>query len=131
MSRWLFVLSIAALLSGCALLLPEQKELPPAMPESAQVQQQEFDRYLDDFLAGGDPTALDQYLAGGPDSKQHEAMRRLAHQLRQCHNDHAELTAELASGNQLVTDLEGKNHQLRETIEQLKSLLIQLEQRTH
>ncbi len=131
MSRWLFVLPIAALLSGCAFLLPEEKELPPVVPESPQVQQQEFDRYLDDFLVEGDLVTLDHYLAGVADSKQHEAMKRLVRQLQQCRADHAELTTELESGNQLVADLEGKNHQLRETIEQLKSLLIQLEQRTH
>lgn len=131
MSRWPFVLSIATLLSGCALLLPEEKELPPVLPESVQVQQQEFNRYLDDFLAVGDSAALGQYLAGAPDNKQHEAMRRLARQLQQCRAEHAQLSAELESGNQLVTDLEGENHQLRETIEQLKSLLIQLEQRAH
>lgn len=131
MSRCLFVLLIAALLSGCALLFPDEKELPPAPPEPPQVQQQEYDRYLDNFLVGGDLAALDHYLAGVPDSQQHEAMRRLAHQLQQCRTDLAELMAELESGNQLIIDLEGKNQQLRETIEQLKSLLIQLEQRTH
>ncbi len=131
MSRWFFVLLIAALLSGCALLPPEEKELPPALPESAQLQQQEFDRYLDDFLAGGDPADLGQYLAGVPDTKQHEAMRRLARELKQCRADHADVTTELESAHQLVTELEGKNHQLRETIEQLKSLLVQLEQRAH
>lgn len=131
MSRWLFVLLMAALLSGCALLLPEEKELPPALPESVQVQQQEFDRYLDDFLAGGDSAALGQYLADVPDNKQHKAIRRLARELQQCRADHADVTTELESANQLVTDFEGKNHQLRETIEQLKSLLIQLEQRAH
>lgn len=131
MSRWLFVLSIAALLSGCALLLPEEKELPPALPESAQLQQQEFDRYLDEYLGGGDPAPLDQYFAGAPDNQQLEALRRFARELQQCRVDQAELTADLESRIQLANDLEGENQQLRETIEQLKSLLIQLEQRAH
>jgi hypothetical protein len=130
MSRWIFVFLGAFFLSGCALFFPEEKELPPVLPESA-AQQQEFDHYLDDYLGGGDPAALDQYLAGAPDNKQLEALRRLVREMQQCRADQAELTAELESRIQLATDLEGTNQQLRETIEQLKSLLIQLEQRAH
>lgn len=131
MSRWVLVLLSAFFLSGCALLIPEEKELPSVLPEPSATQQQDFNLYLDDFLADGDLTALAQYLDGTPDSRQHEALRRLAHALQQCRADHADLTAEMESENQLVADLEVKNQQLRETIEQLKSLLIQLEQRAH
>jgi hypothetical protein len=131
MSRWVFVLLSVFFLSGCFLLVPEEKELSPALPEAPLAQPQEFEHYLDDFLAGRDPAALNQYLAGAPDSKQHEALRRVARALQQSGVDHAELTAELESKNKFIVDLEEKNHQLRETIEQLKSLLIQLEQRAH
>lgn len=131
MSRWVFVLLSAFFLSGCALLIPEEKELPSVLPEPSATQQQDVNLYLDDFLADGDLTALAQYLDGTPDSRQHEALRRLARELQQCRADHADLTTEMESENQLVADLEVKNQQLRETIEQLKSLLIQLEQRAH
>lgn len=131
MSRWVFVLLSAFFLSGCALLIPEEKELPSVLPEPSATQQQDFNLYLDDFLADGDLIALAQYLDGTPDSRQHEALRHLARELQQCRADHADLTTEMESENQLVADLEVKNQQLRETIEQLKSLLIQLEQRAH
>jgi len=131
MNRWVFVLLSAVFLSGCALFFPEEKELPPVLPESAAAQPQDVDRYLDEYLSGGDPAALDQYLAGAPDNQQLEALRRLARELQQCRADQAKLTTDLESRLQLATDLEGKNQQLRETIEQLKSLLIQLEQRAN
>lgn len=131
MSRLFLALFSVVLLSGCALLPPVEKELPSAPPESTQGQQQELDRYLDGFLAGGDSAVLDQYLVDVPDNSRYKALRRLVRALKQCRADRAEVTAELESGNLLVADLQEKNHHLRETIEQLKSLLIQLEQRAH
>lgn len=131
MSRWVFVLLVAGFLSGCMFIIPEEKELSPVLPESVEAQQQEIHPYLDAFLASGDPATLDKYLADAPDSKQRDAMKYSAHELRKCRAAYAERKAELKSKNQLVADLEGKNQQLRETIEQLKSLLIQLEQRAH
>jgi hypothetical protein len=131
MSRWLFVLLSSVLVSGCALFFPEEKELPSVPPESVRIQQLQAERCLDDFLAGGDLDVLDQYLADTPGSKQHAAMRRLVQELQRCRTEQRELTVKLESSNQLVVDLENKNLQLLETIEQLKSLLIQLEQRVH
>ncbi|HMB15603.1 MAG TPA: hypothetical protein VKN62_04735 [Pelovirga sp.] len=131
MSRWFLMLLCALLLSGCALLPPEEKELPPVLPESTAVKQQEADRYLDDYLAGGGSVALDQYLAALPESRQREALRRLAHELRLCRAEYGDLKAILETKNRIVVDLEDQNQHLLETIEQLKSLLIQLEQRVH
>jgi len=131
MSRWLFVLLSSVLLSGCAFFIPEEKELLPEPPESAQTQYREFEPYLDEFLAGGDLGVLNLYLAGAPGSKQHAAMMRLVQELQQCSSEHRELTTKLESSSRLLVDLENQNLQLLETIEQLKSLLIQLEQRVH
>jgi hypothetical protein len=131
MSRWILVLLSSVLATGCALFFPEEKELTSVSPESAQAEQQEIERHLDNFLAGGDLNPLNQYLADAPGSKQHAAIRRLLQELQQCRTEHHELTAKLESSRQLNDDLENRNLQLLETIEQLKSLLIQLEQRVH
>ncbi len=131
MSKWLLVLLSSVLVSGCALFFPVEKELPSVPPDSAQTQQPEVEGYLDDFLTGGDPDVLDQYLAGASGSKQDAAIERLLKELQQCRTEHRELRANLESSRQLNDDLENRNLQLLETIEQLKSLLIQLEQRVH
>lgn len=131
MSRWLLMLIGSVLLTGCAWFFPEEKELTSVPPESLQTQQQEVEGSLDDFLAGGDLDALDQYLAAAPDSKQHAAIRRLVQVLQQCRAEQRELTTSLETSRQLNDKLENQNLQLLETIEQLKSLLIQLEQRVH
>jgi len=125
------VLVSTVFLSGCMLFFPEEKELSPAQPASAEVHQQENNHYLDDFLAGGDLDAFDLSLAVTADSKQKKAMIRLVQELRQCRSEHVNLMTKLESGSRNVADLEENNHQLRETIEQLKGLLIQLEQRAH
>ncbi len=131
MSKWLLMLIGSMLMTGCALFFPEETELTSVPPESAQTQQQEVEGYLDGFLAGADLDALDQYLAAAPDSKQHAAIRRLVQELQQCRAELRELTTSLESSRQLIDNLENRNLQLLETIEQLKSLLIQLEQRVH
>ncbi|MBD1401362.1 hypothetical protein [Pelovirga terrestris] len=99
--------------------------------ESVQTQQQEVARYLDDFLAGGDLHTLDQYLADAPASKQLAAISRLVQELQLCRAEHREQKAKLESSRQSIVELESRNLQLLETIDQLKSLLIQLEQRVH
>ncbi len=131
MYKWFFVLLSAVFLSGCTLFFPAEKELSSAQPESVDAPQQENDRYLDDFLAGGDLHALDLFLTVTPDSKQQKTMIRLVQELKLCRSEHDDLMAKLESESRNVADLEGMNQQLRETIEQLKGLLIQLEQRAH
>ncbi|MFO7765752.1 MAG: hypothetical protein R6V33_04910 [Pelovirga sp.] len=129
MTRWLLLLLLTALLSGCTLLLPEQKELPPQAPVTDR---QDFNELLDAFLATGDPAVLDQYLADYPHGVHRDRVQSLiafARQLQQCRNENVHLVASARSGRKTIAELEEKNRLLSETIEQLKSLLIQLEQR--
>lgn len=129
MTRWIFFLLFGVLLSGCMLLIPEQKELPPPVEVSDQ---QDFDQILDVFLATGDPAGLDQYLVDYPHGDHHtraQALSLFAHELQQCRNQSAELMSSDRSRLETIAALEEKNRLLHETIEQLKSLLIQLEQR--
>ncbi len=129
MIRWVFFLLLSAILSGCAPLIPE----PWGLPSPAAVsQQQDFDRHLELFLATGDPASLDQYVADYPPGDHRaraQALSLFAHELKQCQSENASLVSASRSSLEMIDDLEEKNRHLRQTIEQLKSLLIQLEER--
>lgn len=129
MSRWIFFLLLGVFLSGCAPLFPEQWGVPS---QTAVSDQRDFDRHLELFLATGDPASLDQYVAEHPPGNHRsraQALSLFAHELQQCRKQSAELVAASRSNLEMIDGLEEKNRQLLETIEQLKSLLIQLEQR--
>lgn len=129
MTRGILLLILSVVLTGCSLLLPEQKEalLPPAVSE-----QESFDHYLELFLATGDPAGLDLYVAEHPGSSHRaraQALSLIAHELQQCRDEALSLVSASQSSLEKIDALEEKNRRLNETIEQLKSLLIQQEQR--
>ena len=131
MSRWTLLLFSAILLAGCAVFAPTEHELSSLPPEPGEVPLSDLGFALDGFLAAGDVALLDPYLVAAPQGRQHAVITHLVSDLRQCRADYDDLLATHEADERRAAELTEKNQHLRETIDQLKSLLIQLEQRAH
>lgn len=134
MIRLIIPLLLGFLLSGCAIIFPDQKEPISQEQQLGQQGQDLFIRSVAEFLATGNTDSLQQFLAGYPDNDQAASAQALitsALEYEQCRKERERLNSSVKTQLEVNAELEEKNQQLRETIEQLKTLLIQLEKRSN
>lgn len=134
----LLLIFLLPLVGGCARLCPEAKS--PLLPE-----QEAFMKGLDAFRSGQGTALLDALAARYPDSvwsARAEALVKLHRDLEQAADDSTDLEQQADAAGEQISRLKQKiaeqearlqryaadNRELAETIEQLKGLLIELEQ---
>lgn len=114
----LVVLMLAILLSGCAI---------PLLPDIQQPQQ--FGVALDQYLTQSDLTALETLAAQQPASVWSQRANALAYQLKQQRLQLSKEQQRFDQTQQQHKLCQQENTDLKETMEQLKQLLIEMELR--